>query len=153
MRPGESRDLDRIADIQARSPEAARWDPCGYLEYDFRVAAEGEAVAGFVVARRVAERESEILNLAVAPEYRRRGIGRQLLRTLLASHPGSVFLEVRASNAAACAFYQSAGFEPVGRRPGYYDSPLEDAVVMKLRSCYCQVGRRAWDRSRRHFET
>lgn len=153
VRAGRREDLERVGGIQARSPAAARWEPADYLAHDFRVAAAEGVLAGFVVARQVADGESEILNLAVAPEFRRRGVARRLLEDLLERHPGEVFLEVRESNREARLFYESMGFEEACRRRGYYSEPEEAAVVMKYRSCYCQGRRRVRDRARRRFET
>ncbi len=153
VRAGRDGDLERVGDIQSRSPGAARWTPAEYLEHDFRVAVREGAVAGFAVARRVAEGESEILNVAVAPEFRRAGVGRRLMDDLLERHGGEVFLEVRESNREARIFYSAMGFEEAGRRPGYYSDPVETAVVMKFRSCYCQGRRRVRDGARRRFET
>jgi ribosomal-protein-alanine N-acetyltransferase len=80
--------------------------------------------------------EMHILNLAVHPDYRRRGIARRLLaqglaraRTLGAE---LAWLEVRPSNRAARALYQSFGFKEVGRRPHYYDDTKEDALLLTL---------------------
>ena len=89
-------------------------------------------VAGFLVVRSLGEGESEILNLAVAPENRRRGVARAML--LPALH-GSVFLEVRESNRSAIAFYKSLGFQEVACRTDYYGNPPESAIVMKFHSC------------------
>ncbi len=90
-------------------------------------------VAGYVVARRMSD-ESEILNLAVRPGQARRGLGTALVqRTLLdlgRSGARRVFLEVRASNLGAQAFYRRLGFESAGRRRGYYSGPKEDALIL-----------------------
>jgi ribosomal-protein-alanine N-acetyltransferase len=135
VRPGVAADLEAVARIQAASPEAARWNPADYLRCDFLVALDDDRVTGFLVARRVAEGESEILNLAVDPAWRRRGIGRRLTDEIRLQHLGDVFLEVRESNAKARSFYKSMGFQEVIVRPGYYDDPLESAIVMKFHSC------------------
>jgi [ribosomal protein S18]-alanine N-acetyltransferase len=135
IRPGGVPDLDAIAAIQYCSPEAAGWNPKEYLEQDLRVAAVGQAVAGFLVLRRVAADEMEILNLAVAPEFRRNGIAGQLLKSAFLDFRGSVFLEVRESNAGALKFYKALGFQQVSRREGYYEIPPEAAIVMKFHSC------------------
>ncbi len=78
--------------------------------------------------------EGYIGNIAVAPEARRQGIGRALVQQLIQAGKavGLAFLtlEVRAGNEAAIALYAQAGFVPVGRRPGYYTAPREDAVLM-----------------------
>jgi ribosomal-protein-alanine acetyltransferase len=135
IRRGASGDLGEVQAIQEASPEAARWNVSEYLEHDFRVAILGERIAGFLVSREVAEDEREILNLAVAPEFRRQGVGRDLLAGLMAEARGTIFLEVRASNLAARNIYKSMGFQEVGNRPGYYQNPLEPAIVMKFHSC------------------
>lgn len=78
----------------------------------------------------------EVLNLAVAPEFRRRGIGGALLRAGLGAlrhrKVGEVFLEVRESNHSAQALYLAHGFRPVGQRSAYYRNPKEDALVLRL---------------------
>lgn len=136
VRTGTPQDLPAIFRIQTDSPQAAQWEPAGYLDYDFRVAICAGEVAGFAVARAVAG-EVELLNLAVAPEFRRQGVATMLMRDLRQRHTGPVYLEVRESNAGALSFYRGIGFEVAGRRPEYYEEPREGAVVMKLRSCYC----------------
>jgi ribosomal-protein-alanine N-acetyltransferase len=80
--------------------------------------------------------EMHLLNLAVHPDYRRRGIARRLLadglaqaRTLGAE---LAWLEVRPSNRAARALYKSFGFKEVGRRRHYYDDTKEDALLLTL---------------------
>jgi len=82
--------------------------------------------------------EAHILNVCVRPEFRCRGIGRQLLRYLLdrsrALGMAEAFLEVRPSNTSAIRLYQSLGFEQVGVRRGYYQATngREDATVLRL---------------------
>ena len=92
-------------------------------------------VAGYLIAREVAG-TGEILNLAVAPETRRRGLGGELLRAGLAAlrrrRVNEVFLEVRESNHSAQALYLAQGFRPVGQRAAYYRNPREDALVLRL---------------------
>src|SRR5947199_9825429 len=117
IRPFTERDGPAIARIQSNAPEASSWDPRDYLNYECRVAVvDLEEIAGFIVARLIAEGEWEILNLAVAPGLRRHGIGRLLLHDILARHPGSFFLEVRESNAPARLFYERLGFQVVTKR-------------------------------------
>jgi ribosomal-protein-alanine N-acetyltransferase len=135
VRPGQETDLEAVSAIQAESPEAAQWEPRLYLEYELRVAAYGPQVAGFVVLRTLAPGESEILNLATAREFRRRGVARALVGSCLRDFAGSVFLEVRASNQGAQKFYKSLGFQEVTVRPEYYSSPAESGIVMKFHSC------------------
>lgn len=137
VRQGGPEDLQRVAEIQALSPEASDWEVRDYLDYDFRVALCAGVVVAFSVARRVSSDESELLNLAVDPEHRRKGVATALLRDFRRRHPASVFLEVRESNTAARMFYKSLGFLELGKRQGYYQDPPEGAVVMGIRSCYC----------------
>lgn len=95
-----------------------------------------EGDAGFLLGRAVAG-EAEILTLAVAPDARRRGLGRRLMARFLyqARLRGaeSAFLEVSAENAPAIALYESAGFLRAGLRRGYYADPdgrRIDALVL-----------------------
>ncbi len=122
--------------------EAAQW-PLGDYEraaggdWDSWVAVVETPAArdlvGFLVARRMAD-EMEILNLAIEPALRRRGVGRRLLEAALelgrARSAKRVFLEVRASNAAAIGFYERHGFARIARRPRYYTAPPEDGWVL-----------------------
>lgn len=91
-------------------------------------------LAGFA-AFQLAGGEASLDTLAVAPALRRQGVGRCLLRAALdalcAQGAGCCFLEVRLSNAPAIALYQGLGFAAVGRRPGFYRAPAEDALVMR----------------------
>ncbi len=90
-------------------------------------------VWGFIVFWTVAT-EMHILNLAVAPRHRRRGVGRELLTAglKLARELGATvaWLEVRPSNAPALNLYHSFGFREAGRRPRYYDDTGEDAILL-----------------------
>ena len=134
LRPGCADDLASIDQIQAASPEASQWDVSEYLTYDLTVAVCDGRVAGFAVARRLAEEESELLNLAVDPAFRRRGIARRLVAELTSGHPGTLWLEVCESNIAAQKLYKSLGFREAGRRSGYYPGPGESAIVMNVHS-------------------
>ena len=99
------------------------------------VAHNARGIAGYLIGREVAG-TGEVLNLAVAPDCRRRGVARALLRTGLAKlrkrRVQEVFLEVRESNQSAQALYLSSGFRPVGQRTAYYRNPKEDALVLWL---------------------
>jgi ribosomal-protein-alanine acetyltransferase len=134
LRSARPEDLDRIAEIQGTSPQAAQWKPHSYLDHDCTVAipAEGGGVVAFLASRETAPGEREVLNLAVDPEYRRRGIGLRLLEAELERGQGSWFLEVRESNEAAIRLYESAGFAASGRREKYYSDPVETAIVMRF---------------------
>jgi ribosomal-protein-alanine N-acetyltransferase len=134
VRRARSSDLAGIAEVQAASTEAAQWDVLDYLSHDLIVAVCGDRVAGFAVARRLAEAEAELLNLAVHPAFRRRGIGRRLFAELTSVHPGDLWLEVRESNTAARNFYKNLGLNEAGRRPEYYGNSGEGAIVMNFHS-------------------
>jgi ribosomal-protein-alanine N-acetyltransferase len=134
-RPGTVADLAEIAVIQAACPEAAQWRPEDYLSLDLRVVVLDRRIAGFAVSRVTAPGERELLNLAVGAEFRRRGVGAQLVRDLITEADISVFLEVRESNRGARLFYKALGFQEVGLRSTYYENPLESAIVMKFHSC------------------
>jgi ribosomal-protein-alanine acetyltransferase len=135
VRPGNEADLQAVKRIQDSSPGAAVWNPAEYLAYDFLVAVNEHRITGFVVARQIADGESEILNLAVDPNCRRRGVGRTLIDKIRVKHPGDVFLEVRESNSGARTFYKTLGFQEVSKRVGYYNTPPESGIVMKFHSC------------------
>ena len=98
------------------------------------VAVVGDEVAGYVGSQQVMD-EADVMNLAVAPAFRRRGIGSALLAALerqLTAH-GAVWLtlEVRASNEGAIALYEGRGYRQAGRRPRYYSRPVEDALILR----------------------
>jgi ribosomal-protein-alanine N-acetyltransferase len=80
----------------------------------------------------VDEKEREILNVAVHPDFRRHRVATGLLRAELARWPGAHFLEVRESNLAARRLYDALGFQSVGARPGYYENPPETGIVMRI---------------------
>jgi ribosomal-protein-alanine N-acetyltransferase len=135
IRPGDAGDLAQIAAIQSASPEAPHWNAADYLKHDLMVALIEGRVVGFLASRILVEGEREILNLAVAPDFRRQGIARHLCKKFLGGLRDSVFLEVRESNQAARSLYLSLGFQELGRRPEYYGMPPEAAIVMKFHSC------------------
>ena len=135
LRPATEGDLDEIWRIQSVSDAAAQWKPGDYLRFRCIVATVEGGLAGFAVARGTAPDEIEILNVAVDPPSRRRGIARRLIQELVKDHRGEVFLEVRQSNIAARKLYHSLGFEAAGIRQDYYSHPVESAIVMKFHSC------------------
>lgn len=83
---------------------------------------------------RIIKGESQIYNIAVAPEFRKQGIGEALLDHMVRKSEelglSIITLEVRAGNEAAMALYEKMGFRKVGTRPGYYAKGSEDAVLM-----------------------
>jgi ribosomal protein S18 acetylase RimI-like enzyme len=128
-----------ITAIQNGAPDAAHWEASDYLDHDCVVAFQNAPtdrgrIVGFLLSRQNAPGEREILNLAVGPADRRRGVARKLLEMELARGRNTWFLEVRASNAAALELYKDIGFEEVGMREGYYQDPGESAIVMRFLS-------------------
>jgi len=140
IRHATLKDIGALLAVQRQAPEAGRWseeDYVGFLPAEdtlFLLAEENSAdrVVAFLLGRLVGE-DMEVLNLAVLPEQRRRGIGRGLLEEALAQGRAQgarqCWLELRASNAGALAFYRAQGFEESQRRPRYYRQPEEDAIV------------------------
>lgn len=131
-------DASKVLAVQRISPGAANWSERDYE----RLAESGMTgwaveyehdVAGFLVVRSVHD-ELEILNLAVAPQFRLKGAGGELLRQALewGKSFGTVraHLEVRASNEGAIRFYTKHSFEVAGRRLSYYTNPTEDALLL-----------------------
>jgi ribosomal-protein-alanine N-acetyltransferase len=101
------------------------------------VAAERDGkLVGYAVCWTVID-QSELGNVAVAPEARGEGVGRMLMDTAMERirRRGAVecFLEVRESNQVARSLYLQGGFEQVGHRKRYYSNPVEDALVMRKR--------------------
>lgn len=98
------------------------------------VAVENGQVLGYVGSQ-YSYGEADMMNLAVVPDFRKRGIG-QLLVAELISHLDdldvkSLTLEVRESNAAAVSLYEKMGFLQVGLRPNYYQKPREAALILR----------------------
>lgn len=140
IRPATRRDVTALLAIERKSFSYDHWTSDSFLVYDCMVAELERAIAGFLVSRQTfaggkgAPPEREILNLAVAPTFRRLGVATALLNQELA-RGGVHFLEVRESNRPALALYSKIGFVRVGRRPDYYRSPVEAAIVMKMKQC------------------
>ena len=99
---------------------------------------EDGAVLGYVGSQSVAP-ESDMMNLAVAPQARNRGIAQALVCALIeelkAQNMESLTLEVRVSNEPAIKLYTKLGFEIIGKRPRYYVNPQEDALIMRKELC------------------
>ena len=94
---------------------------------------ETEKAVGYAGLLVVAD-EGYITNVAVDPSCRRQGVAAQLLQVFdnfaKGNHLAFLTLEVRPSNAAAIALYESFGFKQAGRRKNYYDLPKEDALIL-----------------------
>lgn len=98
------------------------------------VAVEDSKLLGYVGSQSVMG-EADMMNVAVDPESRRRGIGRRLVEDLVQAlkdrQVNSLTLEVRASNEPAKTLYELLGFLQIGRRPNYYRNPKEDALILR----------------------
>ena len=140
IRPARPEDLPALLEIEHASFTSPRWKAQDFLQNDCAVAELDGIIAGFLVSREIYPgdgqfaAECEILNLAVAPPFRRLGIATALLSREL-DHVREVFLEVRESNTGARMLYRKLGFSEVGRRENYYQSPAERAIVMKMKWC------------------
>ena len=143
VREATRADVARIAEIE-RISFSDPWSvealetAMGLSHVRFFVAEEGGGsaarVVGYVVALVMSD-EGEIADLAVDPAARRRGLGALLLARVMEEMDRrgvrALYLEVRASNVAALGLYRAHGFEAVGRRRGYYQRPVEDALVLR----------------------
>ncbi len=135
-------DLDQVLAIE-RASFTMPWSRGAFL-YEMQlirvarcwVTRDAGRVVGYLCVWEIAD-ELHVTNIAVRPDARRRGIGRDLLGTAIADARARGFrvvaLEVRPSNEEARALYDSFGFHVVGRRRGYYYDTGEDALVMEAR--------------------
>jgi len=139
LRPLAPGDLPAVLGIEEESfavPWRARTFRGLFLrdDVDLVAAERGGALVGYAICWSVAD-QSELGNLAVAPEARGTGVGRALLDAALdrvrLRGVRECFLEVRESNRRAQRLYRKAGFEVVGHRRRYYTHPIEDALVMR----------------------
>jgi ribosomal-protein-alanine N-acetyltransferase len=133
--------LDRVVAIE-EAVHGHPWSRGNFADsiaagYDCWVACRGTTIVGYGVVA-TAGGEAHLLDLSVAPEWQRQGVGGELARFLMqiARERGAarMFLEVRPSNAAARSLYVAHGFREIGLRRDYYPGPSgpEDAVVMEL---------------------
>ena len=141
LRPMTHGDLSAVANIEAAAYEFP-WSrgifrSCLDNGHHCWVLEQGGAIMGYAILS-VGAGEAHILNVCVAPLHQGRGHGAYLLKRVLDlarwHRAGRVFLEVRPSNELAHAMYERAGFNEIGRRPGYYPARRgrEDAIVMAM---------------------
>ncbi len=132
-------DIFQLADLEKQCFS----DPWSVLAFEYElknplslwlVAVESDQVLGYVGTQTVID-ESDMMNVAVRPDARRKGIAEKLILELVpqllekGSH--SLTLEVRVSNVPAISLYEKLGFVQVGRRPNYYRNPKEDAYILR----------------------
>ena len=98
------------------------------------VALDEEKVVGYVGSQTVID-ETDMMNIAVHPDYRNRGVATELIMELTQQlkKRGSrgLMLEVRESNSAAISLYEKHGFVQVGCRRNYYRNPRENALILR----------------------
>jgi [ribosomal protein S18]-alanine N-acetyltransferase len=147
IRPASLADVAALAELE-RACFSDPWTAAGIretIQYETArtfVAQDSGRIVGYVIAR-ISGQEGEILDLAVLPERRRRGVGQALLsavwNALQRDGVKELYLEVRESNVAAIELYRRQGFRPVGLRPRYYRNPPEDALVLRAPLPPCGV--------------
>ncbi|MCG6933954.1 MAG: ribosomal protein S18-alanine N-acetyltransferase [Gallionella sp.] len=139
MRAMTLEDVDAVFAIE-QAVQAYPWTRGNFADalnndYFCRVDEAGGRIRGYAVLMPVVD-EAELLNIGVAANQQRMGLGRAMLLEMLdvarEKNIRRIFLEVRASNAAALALYRSAGFVDIGLRRGYYKNAGggEDAITM-----------------------
>ena len=143
VRSAELIDVPALLVIEQQAPGAAHWTVAEYsrlVESEIvLVAEELGRTCGFVCAKIVAG-EWEIENVAVTLEFLRRGVASTLIHDLIrraeSKSVSAILLEVRESNLPARRLYEKHGFREVGRRRGYYQSPVEEAILYSLKLGY-----------------
>ena len=126
-------EMEKLCFSDPWSENSVRYELTNPLSY-WLVAMEGDRVAGYVGSQTVLD-EADMMNIAVHPDFRRQGIARTMVETLVAElkekNVRSLTLEVRVSNDPAISLYHQMGFVQVGRRPNYYRNPREDALILR----------------------
>lgn len=143
IRKAVPRDLEAVLRLERAAFSAPHWP---WEAYEQMLAEGGAIQRVLLVAETAAEEilgfaggslvlgEAQLESIAVAAAVQRQGVGRQLCRAFLdwarAGRAGSVALEVRASSEGAQRLYSGLGFRAAGRRPRYYQNPVEDGILM-----------------------
>jgi ribosomal-protein-alanine N-acetyltransferase len=141
LRPAAEGDVNSVARIE-RSCFADPWSEESFRRlldappaiFLVALSPPEQEIIGYAIAFAVGE-DAEVLNVAVDPRFRGKGLAGQMLDAVLiqlgARGVRTAFLEVRESNEAARALYKSRGFGEIGRRQRYYRRPVEDALVLR----------------------
>lgn len=141
LRPMRASDIDRIMEIEpviyTHPWTRGNFEDSMRVGYSCWVIDSGGVVTGYGVLM-IGVREAHLLNLSIAPEWQRRGLGRTLLEHFVRigreSDAQQMFLEVRPSNTSARRMYADYGFRDISIRRGYYPAAggREDAILMGL---------------------
>ena len=138
IREMEAADVEAASEIE-REVFSMPWSAGDFLEMveadyaSYYVAELNGKIVGCCGIRKLVD-EGEITNVAVKTEYRKKGIAFQMMKHMLEKAEengiGDCTLEVRVSNQPAIRLYESLGFKGEGVRPGFYEKPVEDALIM-----------------------
>jgi ribosomal-protein-alanine N-acetyltransferase len=150
VRLATTTDIDAVIQLEQATAEAPHWAESEYVA--MLVPASGavrrclfvaeveHGLIGFAVGKVIGmgfESSSELESVAVSSDARRAGVGRSLCAAVIdwcqAQGAVAIELEVRAASVGAIALYSGLGFVVEGRRRGYYQAPLDDAVLMRLK--------------------
>ena len=150
VRLADAADLEAVIQLERATAEAPHWAESEYAAMLVLASgevrrclfvAEGElGLVGFAVGKVIgtgSESSAELESVAVAASARRAGVGRMLCAAVIdwcrAQGGAAIQLEVRAASVGAIALYSGLGFVVEGRRPRYYQEPVDDAVLMRLK--------------------
>lgn len=135
-------DLEQVMVIE-NANFSVPWTETGFFTFLIRqdalflVAEEQEQILGYMGVLMVMD-EGDITNVSVDPKHQGKGIGRALVQGMIdktvEAGVTTLHLEVRESNASAIALYEKMGFEKIGVRKNYYESPTEDGILMCRKS-------------------
>ena len=147
IRPARERDLAEVMLMERDAATAPHWSsaeyaallhPAASVRRCLFVAVQGIGLGGFSVGSLVGaapDAEAELESVVVLDSLRRQGLGSALCRAVMEWAHGegasAISLEVRAASPWALRLYGGLGFVATGRRPGYYQNPTDDAIVMR----------------------
>ena len=138
IRELEERDVEALSEIESAS-FSMPWSAQDFKslldrDYCFYLVAEVDGVVAGCAGYTDSCKEGSIDNVVIAEQFRRRGVGIRLLKELISRGEArgmeAFTLEVRVSNTPAIRLYEQCGFTSVGIRPGFYEKPTEDAMIM-----------------------
>ena len=147
IRPAREADVAQVILLERDTATAPHWSATKYaallhpvdgVQRCLFVASDGNSLSGFAVGSVLGaapDAEAELESVAVASHQRRQGLGSALCRAVMEwghrAGAAAITLEVRAASPGALRLYGGLGFVAIGRRPGYYHDPTDDAIVMR----------------------